>query len=99
MTAAGLVTGLDEVRQEFGLDVKPYFVGRASAVAPECATSTYIGDFGVDVFYNITPNLRANLTINTDFAETEVDDRQVNLTRFPLRFPEKREFFLQGINE
>ena len=99
MTAAGLVTGLDEVRQEFGLDVKPYFVGRASDVAPERATSSYIGDFGVDVFYNITPNLRANLTINTDFAETEVDDRQVNLTRFPLRFPEKREFFLQGINE
>src|SRR6185295_18843960 len=45
---------------------------------------------------NVTPQLRANVTINTDFAQTEVDDRQVNLTRFPLFFPEKRDFFLEG---
>ena len=51
---------------------------------------------GLDVFYNVTPQLRANLTVNTDFAQTEVDDRQVNLTRFPLFFPEKRDFFLEG---
>ena len=46
----------------------------------------------------MTPELRANFTLNTDFAETEVDDRRVNLTRFPLRFPEKRDFFLDGSN-
>ena len=51
---------------------------------------------GLDLFYNVTPNLRANLTVNTDFAETEVDQRQVNLTRFPLQFPERRAFFLEG---
>ena len=51
---------------------------------------------GVDLFYKITPGLRANLTINTDFAQTEVDERLVNLTRFPLFFPEKRDFFLDG---
>ena len=53
-------------------------------------------DVGVDLSYNLTPSLRANLTVNTDFAETEVDQRLVNLTRFPLFFPEKRAFFLDG---
>ena len=57
------------------------------------ATTT---DAGVDLFYNVTPGLRANLTVNTDFAQTEVDQRLVNLTRFPLFFPEKRDFFLDG---
>ncbi len=53
-------------------------------------------DVGVDLFYNVTPGLRFNFTVNTDFAETEVDERRVNLTRFPLFFPEKRDFFLEG---
>jgi hypothetical protein len=48
--------------------------------------------------YNITPNLKAGITVNTDFAEAEVDDRQVNLTRFPILLPERRDFFLQGAN-
>ena len=51
---------------------------------------------GVDVFKNLTPSLSAAITVNTDFAETEADLRQVNLTRFPLFFPEKRAFFLEG---
>jgi hypothetical protein len=51
------------------------------------------GNAGVDLFYNLTPSVRANLTINTDFAQTEVDQRQVNLTRFSLFFPERRDFF------
>ena len=55
-------------------------------------------DGGVDINYNLTPGLKASMTINTDFAETEVDDRQINLTRFPIRFPEKRDFFLEGAN-
>ena len=49
----------------------------------------------LDVFYKITPSLNAALTLNTDFSATEVDDRQVNLTRFGLFFPERRDFFLQ----
>ena len=59
-------------------------------------SSVETGTVGGDVVYNVTPGLRANLSINTDFAETEVDQRQVNLTRFPLFFPEKRAFFLEG---
>ena len=55
-------------------------------------------DIGFDVNYSVTPGLRASVTVNTDFAEVEVDDRQVNLTRFPLVFPEKRrDFFLEGL--
>ena len=51
---------------------------------------------GLDLFYNPTPLLRTNFTVNTDFAQTEVDQRQVNLTRYSLFFPEQRDFFLDG---
>ena len=51
---------------------------------------------GADVKYGVTENLTADLTINTDFAQVEVDEQQVNLTRFNLFFPEKRDFFLEG---
>jgi hypothetical protein len=51
---------------------------------------------GIDLFYNPTPLLRANFTVNTDFAQTEVDQRQTNLTRYSLFFPEQRDFFLDG---
>lgn len=97
MTNAGRVAGFSQLSQGIGLDVKPYVVGNVSA-APgrgrDAAVAT--GDAGVDVFYNLTPALRANLSLNTDFAETEVDERRVNLTRFPLFFEEKRDFFLEG---
>ena len=82
------------VTQGLGLDVKPYLTGGGSEspgrdpIVPLVKTA----DLGVDLFYNVTPSLRANLTVNTDFAQTEVDQRLVNLTRFPLFFPEKRDF-------
>ncbi|HEY8848327.1 MAG TPA: DUF5916 domain-containing protein, partial [Thermoanaerobaculia bacterium] len=57
------------------------------------------GRTGLDVGYNVTPQLGAVVTVNTDFAETEVDTRQINLTQFPLFFPEKRAFFLEGSNQ
>jgi len=94
MTNAGRVTGLSQVSQGHGLDIKPYLLGSAQDVLGKDAEGT--GQAGVDIFYNITPALRANLTINTDFAQTEVDQRQVNLTRFSLLYPEKRDFFLDG---
>src|SRR5690606_28857582 len=52
----------------------------------------------LDLFYKITPHLNAALTLNTDFSASEVDDRQVNLTRFILCFPEKRDFFLRYVD-
>jgi hypothetical protein len=86
---AGQLTGLEGARQGHGLDVRPYVSG---------GRDTGEGEFtgGIDVFKNLTPNLNASVTVNTDFAETEADIRQVNLTRFPLFFPEKRTFFLEG---
>ena len=97
MANAGLLTGLEGVSQGIGLDVKPYAVASATA-SPGRGQPRTRGDAaaGVDLFYNLTPGLRANLTVNTDFAETEVDQRRVNLTRFPLFFPEQRDFFLDG---
>jgi hypothetical protein len=97
MASAGRLEGLTNISQGLGLDVKPYVVGNLSS-APGRGRSGQLatGDLGLDLFYNLTPALRANVSINTDFAETEVDARQVNLTRFPLFFEEKRDFFLQG---
>jgi len=97
MPAAGRLEGLQGLQQGVGLDLLPYVVGNSSAAPGRGAPSSVAtGAFGGDVAYNLTSGLRANLSINTDFAETEVDQRQVNLTRFPLFFPEKRAFFLEG---
>ncbi len=100
MTNAGLLTGLRtaDVTQGHGLDIKPYLVGVASRDwrTAGSATTYQDADIGVDLFYNVTSSLRANLTVNTDFAQAEVDQRQTNLTRFSLFFPEKRDFFLDG---
>ena len=89
LSEAGRLEGLDGARQGRGLDVRPYLSGGEANGQGEWKV-------GGDVFKNLTPNLTASLTINTDFAETEADDRQVNLTRFPLFYPEKRSFFLEG---
>ena len=97
MNNAGLVTGISNVSQGRGLDIKPYglFTSEASPGRGNAAMNS-TGAAGVDLFYNPTPLVRANLTINTDFAQTEVDQRQVNLTRYSLFFPERRDFFLDG---
>lgn len=97
LTNAGTLNNMRDLSQGIGLDIKPYglFAVRSSPGRVNTKTDTDV-DAGLDVFYNLTPSLRANLTVNTDFAQTEVDQRLVNLTRFPLFFPEKRDFFLDG---
>ena len=97
MSNAGLLTGIENVTQGRGLDIKPYLVGTSESF-PGRGDRAAANDVqaGVDLFYNITPSLRANLTVNTDFAQAEVDARQLNLTRFSLLFPEQRDFFLDG---
>lgn len=90
---AGRLQGLRDLSQGLGLEARPYVSGtQRLADGREIAT----GNIGADFGYSVTPSLRVALTVNTDFAETEVDDRQVNLTRFPLFFPERRQFFLEG---
>ncbi len=93
---AGRLTGLGGMSQGLGLEFKPYISGSWKNVPDELEPTTYPSNIGGDVQYNITPGLRAALSINTDFAEVEVDQRRVNLTRFPLFFPERRDFFLEG---
>lgn len=89
LTEAGHLQGMVGLEQGLGLDIRPFLSG---------GEVDRDGTFkaGVDVVKSLTPNLTASVTVNTDFAETEVDSRQINLTRFPLFFPEKRTFFLEG---
>ena len=91
---AGRITGLKDITQGIGLDLIPYLTGGVSKkqdIGPDPVI-----DGGLDAFYQITPSLKAAVTVNTDFAQTEVDEKQINLTRFNLYFPEKRDFFLDG---
>ena len=96
---AGILTGLVGHSQGLGLEIIPYGITQSSKVYDEEKaeySSASSMDLGFDLNYNITSQLKASITYNTDFAQTEVDNRQINLTRFPLRFPEKRDFFLEG---
>ncbi|ARA93182.1 hypothetical protein AWN76_008435 [Rhodothermaceae bacterium RA] len=94
---AGALVGLRNLSQGLGLEATPYTLAEAATTwQPDGADTDPTLDAGFDLTYSLTPNLRASLTVNTDFAETEVDQRRVNLTRFPLRFPEQRDFFLEG---
>jgi hypothetical protein len=93
---AGILDGISNITQGIGLDISPYLAAGLDKRRSEKGTPKFTG--GADLFYQITPSLRSSITINTDFAETEVDDRQINLTRFSLHFPEKRDFFLNGAN-
>jgi hypothetical protein len=91
---AGLLTGIAGLEQGLGLDIKPFATG--SYHNYESAGDEHSqGDSGLDVFYRISASTKLSVSVNTDFAETEVDNRKVNLTRFPLFFPEKRDFFLE----
>jgi len=91
---AGLIEGIQHIGQGIGLDVSPYVIGGMDTKRD--VKNKYHGTGGLDLFYQITPSLKSLLSINTDFAETAVDDRQINLTRFDLLFPERRDFFLDG---
>jgi hypothetical protein len=103
---AGQITGIENPSQGAGLDIKPFGIlgftrdienrnVLTSAGRPGAALTDEVHKGGFDIFYRITANLVSSTTVNTDFAETEADTRQVNLTRFQLFFPEKRSFFLE----
>ena len=94
---AGLITGLPAFSQGLGLSVRPAMTAGGGIPA---ASARAEGDAqpSLDVTQRLGTNVLASFTANTDFAETEVDTRRTNLTRFPLFFPEKRTFFLEGAN-
>jgi len=89
----GYVSGFEGMNQGVGLDVVPSISVSERKLYDPSDTDTETNP-SLDVFYRLTPSLNASLTVNTDFSAAEVDDRQVNLTRFNLFFPEKRDFFL-----
>ncbi|MDX1673218.1 MAG: DUF5916 domain-containing protein [Longimicrobiales bacterium] len=93
---AGTLTGIEGVSQGVGVEVTPYAVQNWRQAPGAQDPNRFPGDVGFDVGYSLTPSLRGALSVNTDFAEVEVDQRRVNLTRFPLYFPEQRDFFLEG---
>ncbi len=94
---AGSITGLKEMSQGAGVDLIPYGLGGLN-ISEGDSRIRPVASAGLEAYYNITPNLKASLTINTDFAQTEVDQQEINLTRFSLFYPEKRDFFLDGAN-
>ena len=98
VSADAALVGLDLPPASRNIEIKPYVVGRTTTdrtVTPR--TTNQLGrDVGFDAKYGITANLTADLSVNTDFAQVEIDEQQVNLTRFSLLFPEKRDFFLEG---
>ncbi len=98
VSGAATLVGLEVPPLSIDAEIKPY--GIAGLTTDLDASPPIENDpdanAGLDAKYRITQNLTADFTINTDFAQVEVDERQINLTRFSLFFPEKREFFLEG---
>jgi hypothetical protein len=92
------LTGIDAPPGSRNLEIKPYAIADLTTdrLASPAITNDLDGDVGLDVKYGVTQSLTADFTYNTDFAQVEADEQQVNLTRFSLFFPEKREFFLEN---
>ena len=104
MSMAGTLRGLDGIQQGRNLTVKPFVTAGATQVRGANGDLRMLQrldrlkdqDVGVDVKFSVTPSLTLDATYRTDFAQVEVDQQQVNLTRFNLFFPEKRDFFLEN---
>jgi hypothetical protein len=98
LSSAATLVGLEVPPQGSNLEIKPYGISSVTTnhQATPAVSNDLAGDAGFDVKYGLTKGLTADVTVNTDFAQVEEDEQQVNLTRFSLFFPEKREFFLEG---
>jgi hypothetical protein len=98
LSRAATLVGLDLPPASKNVELKPYGISRVTTdrLRTPALSNDPDGDLGLDAKYGVTANLTADVTVNTDFAQVEVDEQQVNLTRFSLVFPEKRDFFLEG---
>ena len=96
VSLAGSLRGLENIRQGRNLKVKPYVITSFAQSRSRNFEWQDHYDGGVDLKYGLTPSLTLDATYNTDFAQVEADQQQVNLTRFNLFFPEKRDFFLEN---
>jgi hypothetical protein len=93
VSMAGTLENLEDIKPGLNVRVKPYLVGN---LAEARGDRDYDGDWGADAKYGITSGLTWDFTYNTDFSQVEADEQQINLTRFRLFFPEKRDFFLEN---
>ncbi len=98
VSAAATLVGIEPPTTLRNLEIKPYAISGTltDRDATPVRSNDVTGDIGFDLKYGLTQSLIADFTVNTDFAQVEADEQQVNLTRFSLFFPEKREFFLEG---
>lgn len=98
VSLAGTMSGIGDVDRGMDLRVTPYVLagGRQDRVATTAFDDSGFNDVGLDLKYGVASGLNLDVTLNTDFAQVEVDEQQVNLTRFALFFPEKRDFFLEN---
>ena len=97
VSEAGSMTGIVPPVQR-NLKISPYVLG-STASGGELAATENNSEFGFDIKYSLTPSLTLDATYNTDFAQVEADEKQVNLDRFSLFFPEKRPFFLENAGQ
>jgi hypothetical protein len=98
LSSAGTLRGVS-VPSQRNLKLTPYLLGVSKRDYARDQESRYDGDVGGDLKYSLTPSLTLDLTLNTDFAQVEVDEQQINLDRFNLFFPEKRPFFLENAGQ
>jgi hypothetical protein len=91
---AGALIEVPTLDQGMGLDILPFLTANGERDRTTSETDTNL-DAGLDLLYRFSPSTKLSASLNTDFAETEVDDRRINLTRFPLYYQEKRDFFLE----
>ena len=99
MSLGGTLTGLRDLPANRNLTLKPYVAGGSLGTRPDIGSGLVYDeelDVGLDAKWGVTPQMTLDLTVNTDFSQVEVDEEQVNLTRFSLFFPEKRDFFLEN---
>jgi hypothetical protein len=96
ISAAATLVGLDLPPASKNIELKPYGISKLTTDRSQNISNDLDPDIGIDAKVGITANVTADITVNTDFAQVEVDEQQVNLTRFNLQLPEKREFFLEN---
>ncbi len=96
LASAATLVGIEAPAGSKNLELKPYVISNLTTNRPASVSNDVDGAFGLDLKYGLTSSLTADVTYNTDFAQVEIDEQQVNLTRFSLFFPEKRDFFLEG---
>ena len=96
MASAATLVGIEAPAGSRNIELRPYAISDLTTNRPAGISNEVNADFGIDAKYGLTSSMTFDLTYNTDFAQVEIDEQQVNLTRFSLFLPEKREFFLEG---